>query len=204
MHHTVLNMPKHSLSEAYKLYQEGANSNPYAVLDLAQGLSSRMTEGTPVVGVGQNGEETRGALWMDAEEGDDELLVAYEVTDSHETPTGCRVAAGILFAQDFEKCFVELGNVTIGEEQYAYSYDLLEGNFGGQSLMELALDTEQHRIDSEPQGEFYDDMWLFNDYYGTPEYADTLVTAAFEGDDAGLDRGNMNFEGMAESVRAGM
>lgn len=203
---TAINIPKRSLDEARDLYTTGANSQPFAILQLVDPLPIDLVHGALVTGVGQNGQETRGNLIQDAPASSAELWVAYEVSDSHESPTGCRVGNGSLQEQVFDGCFVEDGSLTVASsdgnlQQYAYNYALDDDNQSAHSLQTIALSSFLYR--SIVDDEFYDDMKVFNEYYGTPDYADKIVTAAFDGASTTMVRGNMDFGGLAEADRAG-
>ena len=74
-------------------------------------------------------------------------------------------------------------------------------NVNKRTIQGFATDTDKHRVNGS--GEFYYDFDLFQEYYGTTDYADKWIMAALSSTNAQLTRGNGNFNGISAEARVG-
>lgn len=202
MLHVVDSKPSIPLYYAQLIYEEGANSHSYARLTIDPPTTELLEEGTVVQGSALDGTPTQGSLAVEAPLNSTELLVRYEVIDSRENPSGCRMVSSI--SPVVTKCFVEGGSVTIGDSSYDYTYSMLHDNANAVSIQGFSLESTHHRQgNGNIELPLYDSIALHADYYSTEKYADRLVSAAFGRTDAELDRGNMDFSAFDPWTGAG-
>lgn len=67
-------------------------------------------------------------------------------------------------------------------------------NKNGRTIKGFSKGDARHRVESNPQQEYYKDMGMFVDYYGSSDYADKWIMAALSGGSTGFSGlGDANF-----------
>eukprot|EP00980_Cylindrotheca_fusiformis_P014668 scaffold3987_cov134-Cylindrotheca_fusiformis.AAC.18 len=183
--------------KARKVYEEGANAKPYAILTLQRGLESELKSGWYVAGQTANGDTITGSLLGNYPVGASQIAVIYgaEVYD-------CSVGAS--YYPIVEGCFKSAGSIFVHEMQDApipYTYDPLEDNQSRMSLQKLSTHAKEKMFACDDHCPF----WLYSsfvEYYGNFSYADHWIQAAFEGGTTNLDEANGDFRHYGYPARA--
>ena len=78
-------------------------------------------------------------------------------------------------------------------EAYEYEYVVHEDNSNGRTLAWLSTESDTRmRPDEDINKKYYTLFQPFVDYYGTYDYVDQIITAAFDAKDTKMSKGNFN------------
>jgi hypothetical protein len=194
-----------NFEDASKLYQLGADSLPYAVLNLTTPTSSTLPAGSVVTGYAlDTNEPVTGTIKEDLSPGDSSLIFVYDV--SNVQPGLCRVGVLPPSMQELEGCLTDEGvlDIEVGGASLAYTYDHLTENWNGRSIQEFSARAKEwmHDCSSCP----YNTYEKFLDYYGQFDYADDIMSAAFGVTTNGTEftLGNLDFSLLGATGRTGM
>ena len=183
---------------AYKIYSEGGYSESIAKLDLLGGLPFFLDEGTEVTGKGTGGEEVTGVALKSYDIG--EKIVELLYTQSGDGK--CYV--GGLNRPELLGCFAKQDEVKVKDqmEPLPYIYNVEIDNYNNRTLQKLSIEAKDEF--TLPDGEFTEDFpfFKFEEYYGTPDYADQILRAAFRGTKWESDKHVFDFSGWTEDDRA--
>ena len=196
------------LTAMLDVYRNGGNSRPYAVLTLGSPLETSFVQGTPVVLMQEEENPVHGELLVTAEADATRLKVLYTAKDPDLT---CRV--GFLMRPSTDHCFPAAGTIHIGVESdtddndgsYYYEYEYLpsDDNLSDRTIQSFSTDQQIHHVLGHQSNPLHASMATFQEYYGVVDYADRIVEAALTKNNAGFDRGNLDFTEMDEDDLAG-
>eukprot|EP00571_Detonula_confervacea_P007250 CAMPEP_0172330940 /NCGR_PEP_ID=MMETSP1058-20130122/61665_1 /TAXON_ID=83371 /ORGANISM="Detonula confervacea, Strain CCMP 353" /LENGTH=539 /DNA_ID=CAMNT_0013048177 /DNA_START=105 /DNA_END=1724 /DNA_ORIENTATION=- len=195
-----------SFLNAAQIYNNGGNSKSYAQVTLTEGLASNINKGDVISGKNADGNEISGKSYDDYESATKNIKVLYETTDVQASYVECQV--GSLKETNVKGCFTADGDLTIGGTQHAYTYTPATDNKNDRTIAGFSTGAAAKMLNGCP-GCPYTDFKYFNDYYGTPTYADEWVSAALEGRSTTFPRnGNANFaqygfDGRTQAVKKG-
>jgi len=179
-----------SFANARAIYEDGGNSQSIAVITLAADLGTTLPAGTEIAGRSNFGGMARGILHADAAAGQKTVIMRYGTSQYQATWVMCRVG-GLVEGIETSGCLKNEGTVTINGGDFAYSYDGLINNDNGRTFKSISTDVQSKMLDCP--GCPFADAKMFNDYYGTPDYADQWVTAAFNKGATTFTNGNGDF-----------
>jgi len=179
-----------SFENARNIYNKGGNSKSYALITVANGLTSAVNKGDPILGKNAEGLEIRGKAYQDYVQGATQIKVQYATTDIQENYVECQV--GALVETTMVGCFVDSGAITIGSDTMSYTYTPADENKNGRTIAGFSTGARD-KMRLTCKGCPYTDFKYFYDYYGTDEYAHELVEAAFEGKKTQFSNGNADF-----------
>ena len=91
----------------------------------------------------------------------------------------------------------------MGGATIAYTYDVATANTNGLTLQSLSTNANVEMRVNE-SGEFYPDFQKFYDYYGTADYANQIIQAAFAKTAVTLNGRVFDFSGYDFPARGGM
>ncbi|KAL7523781.1 hypothetical protein ACHAXR_000329, partial [Thalassiosira sp. AJA248-18] len=103
-------------------------------------------------------------------------------------------------------CFVGEGDLTIGGQQYSYVYEVGKDNKNGRTIAGFSTGAREKMLTCTNCP--YTDFNYFYNYYGTDDYADQWVQAAFAGESTNFKNGNADFsryslEGKEQVIKKG-
>eukprot|EP00934_Nitzschia_sp_Nitz4_P002782 Nitzschia sp. Nitz4//scaffold339_size21316//7559//9244//NITZ4_008615-RA/size21316-processed-gene-0.21-mRNA-1//-1//CDS//3329548354//2772//frame0 len=175
-----------SYAIAQDIYENGGSSGSIAKVTLTSGLTTGQSKGTAVTGDAPAlGLTADGILYEDYAAGATQIQIIYSVRTVQSNYVGCTVGALPIPVTDY--CFAESGTLTIGDDSYTYSYDILTDNTNTRTLQDLSANAK-----SEMAG--YDVFSKFYQYYGEYDYANQFVMAAFDGEETDFSNGNADFK----------
>lgn len=202
-----------AFARAKAVYEDGGHSKSYAKLtfdDATAVIGS--PDGTVVEGTDISGKQVAGKVYKSSSYGVGEVWVQYQTSSEQDSYVGCRVGGGSLVDTGdalLDGCFEESGSVTIQGVSYPYTYDAETDNHNGRTIQGFSTSARDKMI-TGCYGCPYTDASYFDSYYGTPEYGDKWVQAAFAGVNTNFPsgRGDANFglygfPGRAECVKKG-
>jgi len=197
-------------SDSYQLakdiYQQGAHSKSFAEVTITGGASGTIPAGAKVVGKTSSGAEVRGKVLDEVASGATTLKIQYKTTDIQDSYVDCQV--GALGADgNTNGCFAASGTVEIdGFEPITYTYTVPEDSNNGRTIagFSTGAKAKMYECDNCP----YVDYKKFFDYYGSFDYANQWVLAAFSGGKTSFQNGNADFgeftfAGRTESIKKG-
>jgi len=186
-----------------RIYREGAFSHPVAKLTLDNPLSEDVPRGTRVMGVAISSqvgtvEGVTRDFWA---RGDTEVLVEYAISPDQSNYVQCQVGANP--KPNFKGCFIDSGVLTVPEYQLSlpYSYDEETDNMNFRAIEGFSHYAQDLMAECEGNCP-YPEFEIFAEYYGMPDYADTIITSAFNGETTFLANGNMDFSLLGDDGRA--
>jgi len=198
-----------SFDAAMKVYTEGGNSKSYALVSLTgeDGLTEAVEKGTEIKGKNADGGDVAGKAYSDYDAGTKEIKVQYKTSDVQSQYVKCKVGGLPSADQDMSGCLAKEGNLDIGGTEYPYTYDPETENKNGRTLQGFSLQAKDKMKLCE-KGCPYTDFGYFDDYYGTPDYADHWVTSAFGDKATEFTNGNADFSlygdaGKVEVIKKG-
>lgn len=182
------------MAAAQKVYTEGGHSKSYALVSLTgeAGLASEVKKGTKINGLNSAGGEVAGKAYSDYDAGAKEIKVQYVTSDVQSDYVKCKVGGLPEGDIDTSGCFTADGSLDIDGTEYPYTYDPATENKNGRTLQGFSTQAED-KMKLGCKGCPYVDFTYFDNYYGTPDYADQWVTAAFENKATDFTNGNADF-----------
>ena len=178
-----------SFAAAKKIYQEGAFSKSVASVRLSAPLGTALEKGTPITGVSADGGVVVGKAYEDSAAGTVTLLVQYQTSDSQNNYVECQVGANP--SPNTSGCFASTGTLTINGASVGYSYDPLTENVAKRTIAGFSTSAQKKMAQCENCP--YDTYEKYFKYYGAYDYADQIVTAAFEGERTSFSNFNNDF-----------
>jgi hypothetical protein len=186
-----------SFAKAKRIYQEGANAKPYAILTLQKPLELDLNDGWLVAGETPEGSTVTATILGDYPAGTAQIAVIYNGStqdcsvgaSSYPEVRGCLKPAGSVFVRDLQDLALP------------YTYNPVEDNQNRMSLQKFSTHAKEkmYACDDCPFRLYSQ----YVDYYGSFSYADHWIQAAFDGSNTDLDNGNGNFEYYGYAARAG-
>mmetsp|Transcript_21404 Transcript_21404/g.33590 ORF Transcript_21404/g.33590 Transcript_21404/m.33590 type:complete len:541 (+) Transcript_21404:54-1676(+) len=195
-----------SWQNAQQIYLQGGNSKSYALITLSEPLRSDVPKGTKVFGTNAAGNEVAGKMYSTTTSGSVTVKIQYATTDLQDSYVQCQVGALVGDDVNLSGCFAGESTITIGEEVYPYTYTPETDNNNGRTISGFSTQLED-KLKNGP-GAPYADFEYFRKYYGTSDYADQWVNAAFEGGRTSFTNGNADFsqysmEGREQIIKKG-
>mmetsp|Transcript_25728 Transcript_25728/g.30313 ORF Transcript_25728/g.30313 Transcript_25728/m.30313 type:complete len:572 (-) Transcript_25728:155-1870(-) len=190
-------------ANAKAIYEEGGNSKSYAAITLDVDITTDISKGTAVTGTNDDGDEIRGKVYKTARRDQRQVKIQYDTSSNQETWVMCRVGAlkeneGLVTTG----CLKDSGSVSIGNDDFSYSYDHTIHNNNGRTLQGFSTSVQSKMIDCSP-GCPFTDAEMFVNYYGRNDYGDHWITSAFNKDSTDFtNRGNADFSIYGESEDA--
>jgi len=189
-----------SFLKAGLIYNDGAFSKSYAMLTLAEGLTTSLNKGEVASGITGTGSQVNGRLYATYQAGDTAVKFQYATSDVQSTYVLCQVGAKEADG-NLEGCLAETGSITVDGNTYAYTYNPTTDNDNGRSIAGFSTAAE-----SKMAG--YTDFKYFKEYYGVGDYGHQWVTAALAGGKTEFSNGNADFGpytavGKTEAIKKG-
>lgn len=187
---------KRDLDAAYAIYTKGGNAGSVATLELVEPLEAPLKASTTrLEGTSLCGESARGTVLGSRAVGAITIEMEYEY--------GCLI--GGLHQQDWLGCLTTNGTLSVvaaGSEDNTTStalayhgYDYQKSTRNLLTLQKLGTMHDLLPVIGTTYQKFYD-------YYGSPDYADEIIRAAFFGLATNFDRGNVLFDHFGLKPRA--
>lgn len=176
----------------------GAHSKSVATVTLSSPLTGPLNADAEVTGTTEAGTQVTGTLLEDYPTGTSTIKVQYDTISIQSNYVGCRVGAN---PEPFiDGCLSPSGNLVLGGQTFAYSYDVLSDNRNERTLQGFSTTAEEkmYRCENCP----YVTFEKFYQYYGAFDYANQWVMAAFDGRSTTFSKGNADFSGYSETGRA--
>ena len=124
-----------SFIAAKKIYNDGGNSKSYAEVTLTTPLTAELRKGDEIIGKNAKGNSVGGKAYKDFDSGESLIKVQYTTTDIQENYVQCQV--GALVEPNTRGCFAQDGDLTIGGNQYPYTYIPGRDNRNGRTMCVL-------------------------------------------------------------------
>lgn len=180
-----------SFQIAQDIYEQGAHSKAYAVLNLDSGLTAPVAKGGTIKGYSVSDSSIETTAYSAADVGSTTLKVKYQTFDTGRH-NECSVGALPVEDQYHSGCFKDVGNVTVNGDIYTYTYTVEEDNKNGRTIAGFSTSAEEKQLNGCP-GCPYKEFKKYYDYYGAPDYAHQWITAAFDGTKTEMKKGNADF-----------
>jgi len=179
-------------TNAKNIYEKGGNSKSFARVNLGTGLTVAVPKGTVISGINSDGLQVMGKAKDNFGAGATEIDVQYQTSDSSPHVT-CRVGAlTVALGAVTQGCLAATGTIKVGEMDYAYTYDVMEDNMNGRTLMGFST-AAQAKMYACSNGCPHDEYMKFYNYYGQFDYAHQWVNAAMTGGKTDFTNGNADF-----------
>eukprot|EP00536_Pseudo-nitzschia_multiseries_P013019 jgi/Psemu1/245078/estExt_Genewise1.C_5300008 len=178
-----------SYANALKIYSEGAYSKSVAEVTLTTSLSQNVPKGTVIMGVNTDGNQIAGKAYEDNAAGATTLAVQYQTSDSQKNYVGCQVGAAVNPVTT--GCFAAAGNLSIDGTDVAYTYNIATNNVAKRSMAGFSTSAQKKMAECENCP--YKMYQKFYNYYGSYDYANQIVLAAFDGSTTSFNNFNNNF-----------
>ncbi len=154
-----------SWQNAQQIYLQGGNSKSYALITLSEPLRSDVPKGTKVTGVNADGNEVSGKMYSATDPGTVNVKIQYATTDVQDSYVQCQVGALVGEDVNLSGCLAGGENsITIGSEQYTYTYEPETENKNGRTISGFSTQLED-KLKNGP-GAPYADFEYFRKYYG--------------------------------------
>jgi hypothetical protein len=189
-----------TLNKAYRVYAKGGHSTVVASVELLQDLPFAIAKGTTITGTSTGGQDVTGVTLEDYDGGARAMEILYAqdhdcFVGGLDTPVteGCFVGEGTLFAEN-------------GAQPLPYFYSIYANNAATVTLQTISRQEESEftlangAVDTGSFAEFQ----KFEDFYGTPTYADDILEASFKGSKHNFDTYTYDFQGWSVKDRAWM
>lgn len=198
-----------AFDNALALYTQGAHSKSVADVTLSGPVGIDISKGDTIVGTDASGSQVIGKAYADYTSAATSLLIQYKTSDTQSSYVTCQVGASQ--NPNTEGCFAASGEVTITtnggtDTTLLYTYDPLTNNINRRTIQgfSTAAEDKMGTCDACP----YKMYEKFYDYYGSYDYANQLVLAAFAGSDTNFNNFNNDFglfgyEGKSEIIKKG-
>jgi len=183
-----------------------------AEVQFTQPIGTDISKGDAILGTDADGNQVIGKAYADYTSAATAMLIQYKTSDNQSTYVRCQVGAAP--NPNIDGCFAASGDVTLNSSSNgnndiitaAYTYDPLTNNINKRTLQGFSTDAERTMgtCDACP----YLTFDKFYDYYGTYDYANQLVLAAFAGSNTNFQNFNNDFgvyeyEGKQEIIQKG-
>jgi hypothetical protein len=190
------------LYDAQKIYEVGGHSKCYADLSIPYGLSEAVPEGTLLEGVRRDTRErVLGKAMMNTPAKSTHLLFQYDVSIRRNSPS-CFVGGLPEDQQDTTGCLLDTEHLKIeNQESVLYIYNFLHGNRNSRSLASFSTKVKSLMHDCRHCP--YDIYLKYFQYYGEYDYANQMITAAFDKQSTSFKKGNANFSQYNEEGQSG-
>jgi len=184
------------LDAAYAIYTKGGNARSVATLELVEPLEAPLEASTTrLEGTSLYGESARGTVLGSCAVGAITIEMEYEY--------GCLI--GGLHQQDWLGCLTTNGTLSVvaaGSEDNTTSTALAYHGYDYQNSTRNLLTLQKLGTMHDLLPVIGTTYQKFYDYYGSPDYADEIITAAFFGLATNFDRGNVLFDHFGLKPRA--
>ncbi|GKY95292.1 hypothetical protein MPSEU_000491100 [Mayamaea pseudoterrestris] len=196
---------KEGFLDAWRVYQDGAFSRPYAVLTLEKPLPHKVKIGTPISGRSMEGVRLNCEALETTEAGEKTLKVRYLGSESLDPQSRCAVGANPIPITT--GCMATNGAIEIlGEVEFStgYVYNKLTDNKNDRAIERMsknAFKKMRPRCFGGGCG-YFKDFRKFEQYYGTADYGDKFTSSAFKGGFANFTHGDANFRDYDFDARA--
>ncbi|KAG7372236.1 low iron-inducible periplasmic protein [Nitzschia inconspicua] len=194
-----------SFNNALKIYTDGAFSKSVAKVQLSTPLTSSVAEGDQITGLNVDGAEVVGKAYADYSIGADVIEIQYRTLDLQSNYVGCQVGANP--TPNTVGCFAPTGTLSInGEGSVSYTYNPLTDNGNKRTIQGFSTQAKERMYECTNCP--YTTYKKFYDYYGTFDYANQWVLAAFSGTKTSFSNGNADFSlygftGRGEVIKKG-
>jgi len=179
-----------SYKAALKIYTDGAYSKSVAEVTLTSPLVIDVEKGTPIMGVGSDGNQVAGKAYEDNAAGATSMIIQYKTSDSQKNYVSCQVGAST--TPNFEGCLAASGTVTIdGKTEAQYTYDPAINNVAKRTIQGFSTSAQKKMAEcANCPYPMYD---KFYKYYGQYDYGNQIVLAAFAGGKTNFKNFNNDF-----------
>jgi hypothetical protein len=194
-----------SLAAAERIYTEGGHSRSIAEITLSSALTSPVPVDTVISGTAIDGSQVVGTAYEQVSAGATSISIQYQTSDIQANYVNCQV--GGLASPNTDGCFEATGSVVIdGVGTVQYTYNPLTDNVNRRTLQGFSTSAEERM--NQCANCPYKTFKMFRDYYGSSDYADKWVTAAFDGTATSFTNGNADFslygcDGQQEAIKKG-
>lgn len=176
----VSKLTESSFALAKKVYAEGGHSKSYAKLTITNGVTPNYPDGTLLSGVDNENQEVVGKVYKSSSTPAGQIWIQYQTTDVQSSYVGCQVGAlAATGDHNTSGCLKPTGSLTGSGTTIEYSHDNLQDTKNGRTIRGFSTAVESKMLTCAKCP--YDDAGYFNKYYGVPSYADTWISAAFDG-----------------------
>lgn len=194
--HVLEDKYKPDFDRAFQIYKEGGHSESVARLQLTEGLRYFIDEGTVVTGTSISGNKVTGFAMKDYVIGDKKIEIFYNQDEP--------CAVGGLKDPDLTGCFRDQGEITVTgqNDPVVYFYNEREDNYNLRTLEMLSKNAEKEfKVDGVIETGYFSQFSKFEDYYGSPTYADDIMTAVYKGDKHEFEKHTFDFRGWSNEDR---
>jgi len=162
-----------SFQQAYEVYSKGGYASPSVTVKLQTPLRFHLDEGTVLSATSLKGDMVQAQTVQRHELGETQLELHYDV--------GVKCHVGGLVEPEDDDCFQYTGHLHVpGHDSTLYYVE--STNFNHRTLQELSANAyEAFRPNGKHDAPYYDEFAMFDDYYGSPHYADQMIRAALDG-----------------------
>ena len=182
-----------SFDNALAIYTQGAYSKSVADVTFAQPIGTDISKGDVIVGTDKDGNQVIGKAYADYTSAATSMLIQYKTSDNQSTYVTCQVGASQ--NPNIDGCFAASGEVTItsngNDITASYTYDPLTNNINKRTIQGFSTGAEGKMGTCETCP--YPTFQKFFDYYGSYDYANQLVLAAFAGSNTNFENFNNDF-----------
>ena len=131
-------------TNANNIYENIGNSKSFTIILINTSLTMEVPKGTTISGINTAGVKIIGKSKANFVVGATEIDVQYQTADNRPHVT-CRVSSQTLsLGAVTEGCLAGIGTVKVGEIEYAYTYDIMEENINGHTLMGFSTAAEEN------------------------------------------------------------
>ena len=189
---------------ADKIYRMGGFSRSVVDLQLKHGLTEDLPKGTLIKGNGMNTDEVITAVVAYGQKAGDETI---RVLYNQDVP--CHVGGLPKDIQETDGCFESPGSVSFISEETGqrytldYTYDTETGNINERTIHSMSANAaRKFKRDGLPSRPYFHDFQKFVDYYGEPDFADKMVTAAMNAESYTFHSGSFDFSESTKEARS--
>lgn len=188
-----------SFADAKRVYQEGSFSKSFAEVTItsAGGLPFDIAKGTSFSGTTVDGGKTSGGAIQAYKAGDTKIQIQYKTGDTQSGYSNCQVGGNP--DPNTAGCFQASGNLILdgATDALTYTYDVATNNDNARTIQGFSTDADTRFRPDWPASTtplpLFPDMQKFVNYYGTVNYADEYIQAAFSKTSTNFLNGNARF-----------
>jgi len=188
---------------AQDVYEQGGNSKSYADITLSSPLVQIVKKGVGMIFTKDDGTKIYGTAFADTSEGSGKVGFQYVTGEEYAKHVNCKVGGLPSELQVASGCLPTGGSGTVSIDGLGeVNYNSVENKNGRtiQGFSTASMTKFRPGSDlNEPYFPFYEP---FVNYYGSPFFADEIVTAALEGTSTNLNNGNIDLEKYGFRARA--